>query len=168
MRVGIVALFAALLMVGCAGVETSSTRGRSRTFRQGTSQPVRMPTGTVILAPAGKVSREALEVGLLDVDAFEKLLVRAGLADVDELPLRRNPFTPDDAVEVLGRLMERPVTLGTFPPRMVAGFLLREVLERGEVSREELARRVTRFAREQVAVLRPDGYLAWALNGRTQ
>ncbi|NNB99680.1 hypothetical protein HI113_37955 [Corallococcus exiguus] len=186
MRVAVVALFAALLMVGCAGVQASSTRGSSRAFRQSAShasdesgeepgsqrlhrgQPVRMPVGTVILAPSGKVSRQALEMGLLDVDAFEKLLVRAGLEDVDELPLRRNPFTPDDAVEVLGRLMEKPVTLGTFPPRMVAGFLLREVLERGEVSREELARRVTRFAREQVAVLRPDGYLAWALNGRTQ
>ncbi|MBN9682541.1 hypothetical protein JYJ93_08895 [Corallococcus sp. NCSPR001] len=168
MRIGVLALFAAWLMVGCAGVETSSTRGSSRTFRQGISQPVRMPAGTVLLAPAGKVSREALEVGLLDVDAFETLLVRAGMEDVDALPLRRNPFTPDDAVEVLDRLMEKPVTLGTFPPRMVAGFLLREVLERGEVSREELARRVTRFAREQVAMLRPDGYLAWALNGRTQ
>ncbi|CAM4522823.1 hypothetical protein [Corallococcus exiguus] len=186
MRMAVVALFAALLMVGCAGVEASSTRGSSRAFRQSApqasdesgeeqgsqrlhrGQPVRMPVGTVILAPSGKVSRQALEMGLLDVDAFEKLLVRAGLEDVDELPLHRNPFTPDDAVEVLGRLMEKPVTLGTFPPRMVAGFLLREVLERGEVSREELARRVTRFAREQVAVLRPDGYLAWALNGRTQ
>ena len=178
MRVGVVALLAALLMVGCAGVETSSTRGNSRTFRQSAEgnsgqtlrqrQPVRMPVGTVILTSPGKVSRQALEMGLLDVDAFEKLLVRAGIEDVDELPLRRNPFTPDDAVEVLGRLMEEPVTLGSFPPRMVAGFLLREVLERGEVSREELARRVTRFAREQVAVLRPDGYLAWALNGRTQ
>ncbi|RKG83032.1 hypothetical protein D7W82_25795 [Corallococcus sp. CA049B] len=127
-----------------------------------------MPVGTVVLTPPGKVSRQALEMGLLDVDAFEKLLVRAGMEDVDELPLRRNPFTPDDAVEVLGRLMEKPVTLGTFPPRMAAGFLLREVLEHGEVSREDLARRVTRFVREQVAVLRPDGYLAWALNGRTQ
>ncbi|WP_276375044.1 Tox-REase-5 domain-containing protein [Corallococcus exercitus] len=105
---------------------------------------------------------------LLDLEAFEKLLVRAGLEDVDELPLRRNPFTPDDAVEVLDRLMEKPVTLGTFPPRMTAGFLLREVLEQGEVSREELARRMTRIAREQLAVLRPDGYLAWALTGRTQ
>ncbi|WP_208729689.1 hypothetical protein [Corallococcus exercitus] len=124
--------------------------------------------GTVILTTPGKLSRQALEMGLLDVDSFEKLLVRAGLEDVDELPLRRNPFTPDDAVEVLGRLMEKPVTLGTFPPRMAAGFLMREVLERGEVSREELTRRVARFAREQVAVLRPDGYLAWALNGRTQ
>ncbi|GMT98464.1 hypothetical protein KH5H1_25830 [Corallococcus caeni] len=186
MRVSVVALFAALLMVGCAGVETSATRGGSRVLRQraahvsdasdeeeGTQrlhrrQSVRMPMGTVLLTPPGKLSREALELGLMDVDTFEKLLVRAGLEDVEELPLRRNPFTPDDAVEVLGRLMEKPVTLGTFPPRMAAGFLMREVLERGEVSREEMGRRVARFAREQVAVLRPDGYLAWALNGRTQ
>ncbi|NOK33208.1 hypothetical protein HMI49_08385 [Corallococcus exercitus] len=101
-------------------------------------------------------------------DAFEEVLAHAGLEDVDELPLRRNPFTPEDAVGVLERLTEKPVTRGTFPPRMAAGFLLREVLEGGEVSREELERRVGRFAREQVAVLRPDGYLAWALDGRTQ
>jgi hypothetical protein len=49
---------------------------------------------------------------------------------------------------------------------MAVGHLLREVLEGGEVSREELLRRVKRFQR--VAVLRPDGYLAWTLNGRTQ
>ncbi|RKH42139.1 hypothetical protein D7X12_16515 [Corallococcus sicarius] len=109
-----------------------------------------------------------MELGLLDLDAFETLLVRAGLEELDGLPLRRNPFTPEDALEVLGRLMERPVTLGTFPPRMAAGLLLREVLEGGEVSRETLLLRVQRFAREQVAVLRPDGYLAWALDGSTQ
>ncbi|MBN8468095.1 hypothetical protein JYJ95_16360 [Corallococcus exiguus] len=107
-------------------------------------------------------------MGLLKLESFEELLVRAGLDELDELPLRRNPFTPDDAVEVLGRLMEKPVTLGTFPPRMAAGFLLQEVLEQGEVSREELVRRVARISQEQLAVLRPDGYLAWALTGRTQ
>ncbi|RKH62568.1 hypothetical protein [Corallococcus llansteffanensis] len=108
------------------------------------------------------------ELDLLKEDTFEELLVRAGLEEGDALPVRRNPFTPEDASEVLERLMEKPVTLGTFPPRMAAGFLLREVLERGEVSREELIRRVARFAHEQVAVLRPDGYLAWALDGTTQ
>ncbi|MHA7631121.1 hypothetical protein [Corallococcus sp. M7] len=107
-------------------------------------------------------------MGLLRLESFEELLVRAGLDNPDAFPPRRNPFTPDDAVEVLGRLMEKPVTLGTFPPRMAAGFLLQEVLEQGEVSREELARRVARISREQLAVLRPDGYLAWALTGRTQ
>ncbi|MBN8229307.1 hypothetical protein JYK02_17500 [Corallococcus macrosporus] len=106
-----------------------------------------------------------MELGLLEVDAFEQLLLRAGLED---LPVRRNPFTPEDAVEVLNRLMEEPVTPGTYPPRMAAGLLLREVLEGGEVSREALVQRTERFVREQVAVLRPDGYLAWALDGHTQ
>ena len=63
-------------------------------------------------------------------------------------------------------LLNKPVTLGSFPPRMAVCHLLREVLEGGEVSREELLRRVERF--KTVAVLRPDGYLAWTLNGRTQ
>ncbi|RKH00368.1 hypothetical protein D7V97_30430 [Corallococcus sp. CA053C] len=131
--------------------------------------PERMPWGTVLISSGpGTLSRQAVEMGLLEVDAFETLLVRAGLEDLDELPVRHNPFTPEDAVEVLGRLMQKPVTLDTFPTRMAAGFLLREVLERGDVSREELVRRVARFAREQVAVLRPDGYLAWALDGSTQ
>ncbi|CAM3437031.1 hypothetical protein G4177_29920 [Corallococcus sp. ZKHCc1 1396] len=195
MRADVVMVCLALVVAGCAGVEVPSGRGGSRVLRQGSAsfsetsrerrrsaeaegeelgeerhrEAVRVPRGTVILGGRpGEVSRQALELGLLDVDAFEKLLVRAGLEDVDALPVRRNPFTPEDAVEVLGRLMERPVTLRTFPPRMAAGFLLREVLERGEVSREELVRRVARFAREQVAVLRPDGYLAWALDGSTQ
>ncbi|RKH44066.1 Tox-REase-5 domain-containing protein [Corallococcus sicarius] len=159
-----VAVGCLLLVAGCAGVETHSGRGGARTLRQR-----RLPTGTALITSSpGEQVRQAVELGLLDVDAFEKLLFRAGLEDLDELPLRRNPFTPEDAVEVLGRLMEKPVTLDAFPPRMAAGFLLREVLERGEVSREELVRRVARFAQEQVAVLRPDGYLAWALDGSTQ
>jgi hypothetical protein len=49
---------------------------------------------------------------------------------------------------------------------MAAAHLLREVLEGGAVSREELLRRVERFG--GVAVLRPDGYLAWVRNGSTQ
>jgi hypothetical protein len=48
---------------------------------------------------------------------------------------------------------------------MAVGHLLREVLEKGEVSRDELLRRVERFAR---GGLRPDGYLAWTRTGRTQ
>ncbi|NOK16578.1 Tox-REase-5 domain-containing protein [Corallococcus carmarthensis] len=134
----------------------------------GGEAPVRLPQGTVLIGSSEERTRQAVELGLLEVDAFEKLLLRAGLEDLEELPVRRNPFTPDDAAEVLNRLMEKPVTFGTYPPRMAAGFLLREVLEAGEVSREELVHRMERFVREQVAVLRPDGYLAWALDGRTQ
>ncbi|WP_338865567.1 Tox-REase-5 domain-containing protein [Myxococcus stipitatus] len=44
--------------------------------------------------------------------------------------------------------------------------MLREVLATGEVSRGDLARRAARF--KHVAVLRPDGYLAWVSSGRTQ
>ncbi|RKH22713.1 hypothetical protein D7Y13_29540 [Corallococcus praedator] len=196
-RVDLLMLCMTLLAMGCTGVETSAGRGSSRRLHQrtayaseasgtnqrppetedpsseeeeeGRSHPKRLPPGTTLLGThPGELSRQAVELGLFEVDAFEKLLVRAGIDDLDELPVRRNPFTPDDAIEVLERLLEKPVTLGTFPPRMAAGFLLREVLEHGEVSREELLRRMRRFAREQVAVLRPDGYLAWALDGSTQ
>ncbi|WP_233612131.1 Tox-REase-5 domain-containing protein [Corallococcus sp. AB045] len=101
-------------------------------------------------------------------DAWEEFLTDAGLEAHDSRPLAGGSLTPTQAARLLEQLMRKPVTLGTFPPRMAAGFLLREVLEGGEVSREELLRRVERFSRERVAVLRPDGYLAWALNGDTQ
>ncbi|WP_223642168.1 Tox-REase-5 domain-containing protein [Corallococcus sp. EGB] len=145
-----------------------ASEGAGGTVGDAPESPVRLPPGTVLIGSSREQARQAVELGLLEVDAFEKLLLRAGLEDLEELPVRRNPFTPADAVEVLNRLMEKPVTLGTYPPRMAVGFLLREVLEGGAVSREELVRRMERFARERVAVLRPDGYLAWALDGRTQ
>ncbi|WP_368670555.1 hypothetical protein [Myxococcus sp. AM011] len=58
------------------------------------------------------------------------------------------------------------MTLGQFPARVAVGFMLREVLESGEVSPAELVRRVGRFT--QLAVLRPDGCLAWVRSGQTQ
>ncbi|WP_279637266.1 Tox-REase-5 domain-containing protein [Corallococcus sicarius] len=100
-------------------------------------------------------------------DGWEQLLTNAGLEARDERPVGE-ALTPTQAARLLGVLLGKPVTLGNFPPRMAAGFILREVLEGSAASREELLRRVERFSREQVAVLRPDGYLAWALNGRTQ
>jgi hypothetical protein len=125
---------------------------------------VRIPAGTAV--DVGDMGVLAAETGLLEVDAFEKLLVYAGLDPTEDLPLRLNPLTQDEAVRVLALLLQKPVTLGNFPPRMVAAHLMREVLEDGEALREELLRRVERFAR--IAVLRPDGYLAWARSGRTQ
>ncbi|WP_275899105.1 Tox-REase-5 domain-containing protein [Pyxidicoccus caerfyrddinensis] len=99
-------------------------------------------------------------------DAWEKLLTDAGLEAPDERPLPNSPLTPAHAARLLKMLLRKPVTLGTFPARMAVGALLREVLEGGELSRDELVRRVERFTR--VAVLRPDGYLAWVRTGRTQ
>jgi hypothetical protein len=104
--------------------------------------------------------------GLVQVDSFEDLLLLAGLEHVHDLPPRGAPLTPQEAARVLTVLLHKPVTLACFPPRMAAGHLLREVLEGGEVSREDLLRRVERF--NSVAVLRPDGYLAWTLTGNTQ
>jgi len=129
-------------------------------------RPVRLPSTTVLSFSAEERTRRAGELGLLEVDAFEALLALAGLEDRDPLPPRDAPLTPEDAARLLGLLGQRPVTLGTFPPRMTAGHLLREVLEGGAASREELLRRVERFT--GVAVLRPDGYLAWTRSGRTQ
>ncbi|NMO19400.1 hypothetical protein HPC49_22380 [Pyxidicoccus fallax] len=118
-----------------------------------------------MVSPADTALR-AVASGAVRVDAFEHLLVSAGLGDLGALPARGEPLTPDAAGRLLALLLKRPVTLAQFPARLAAGHLLREVLERGEVSREELLRRVGRFS--QVAVLRPDGYLAWVRNGRTQ
>nr|WP_242594451.1 Tox-REase-5 domain-containing protein [Corallococcus exiguus] len=99
-------------------------------------------------------------------DVWEKLLTEAGLEAGDERPLSGGPLTPAQAARLLTLLLRKPVSLGAFPARMAVGQVLREVLVEGAVSREELARRVERFSR--VAVLRPDGYLAWVWNGRTQ
>jgi len=130
-------------------------------------RPGRTSMGTAVIAASpADMAVLAVETGMLQVDAFEKLLVLAGLGDTDVLPSRGTPFTPEAATRLLALLVETPVTLGNFPPRMAMGHLLREVLEGGEVSRNELLRRVERF--NGVAVLRPDGYMAWVRNGRTQ
>ncbi|WP_375743795.1 Tox-REase-5 domain-containing protein [Corallococcus interemptor] len=103
----------------------------------------------------------------LQPDVWERLLTNAGLEARDERPLGGG-LTPAQAARLMDVLVGKAVTLSAFPPRMAAGFILREVMAGGEVTRQELFRRVERFSREQIAVLRPDGYLAWALTGRTQ
>jgi hypothetical protein len=115
--------------------------------------------------PAGIAARTVAS-GAVRVDAFEELLLLAGLNSRDGLPAPGATLSPQEATRLLTALLRTPVTPGTFPPRMAVGHLLREVLESGEVSREALLLRVERF--QGLAVLRPDGYLAWTLNGRTQ
>jgi hypothetical protein len=117
------------------------------------------------MASPADLAARAVAQGAVRLDAFEELLVAAGLDSTAALPPRED-VSPREAARVLATLLSRPVTLGTFPPRLAASHLLREVLAGGEESREELLRRVERFA--NVAVLRPDGYLAWARSGRTQ
>ncbi len=122
-------------------------------------------TQVAMVSPT-EMALRAVAGGAVQVDAFEYLLLLAGLTHIDDVPARGVPLTPEEAARVLALVLNKPMTLGSFPPRMAACHLLREVLEAGEVSREELLHRVERF--KTVAVLRPDGYLAWTLNGRTQ
>ncbi len=126
----------------------------------------RVQGAEVALVSPAEMAVRAVASGARQADAFEYLLLLAGLDNVNDEPPRGAPLTPQEAARVLTVLMNKPVTLGSFPPRMAICHLLREALEGGDVSREELLRRVERFKR--VAVLRPDGYLAWTLNGRTQ
>ncbi|HLL52084.1 MAG TPA: Tox-REase-5 domain-containing protein [Myxococcaceae bacterium] len=95
-------------------------------------------------------------------DAFSALYELATGVECGE----RGPLSPDQARELHARLLGTPTTLRNFGPRLVTAYLLREVAA-GEVvvSRAELLERLRRFQR--LAVLRPDGYLAWAINGKT-
>jgi hypothetical protein len=105
--------------------------------------------------------------GVVKLDAFEAVLVLAGLDNADDLPPREAPLTPEDAAALYDRLLDKPVPLARFGQRLVASYLLREAMEgEEELPREVLPQRVERF--RGLAVLRPDGYLAWALSGETQ
>jgi hypothetical protein len=104
---------------------------------------------------------------LVELDAFEALLLWAGLNDSSTLlPSREADLTPEDAAELYEALLVRPVTLARFGPRLAASYLLLEVMEgEEELSRLVLSARVRRF--EGLAVLRPDGCMTWALSGQT-
>jgi hypothetical protein len=158
MRADVVLGCVALLFTGCASLPDGPGRTLDYTSRTATG------------APGGRAEavREGVaSSGEVQPDAWDRLLTNAGMLARDERPLE-GALTPTQAARLLGVLLRKPVTASTFPPRMAAGFILREVMEGGEVSRQDLLRRVERFSRERIAVLRPDGYLAWALTGRTQ
>jgi hypothetical protein len=118
-------------------------------------------------AAPGTLVTGALLGRLRDADDFEQVLLLAGVDNVDALPPREAPFTPEDAAALYDVLLDKPVTLHNFGPRLAVSYLLLEAMEHEqELTREELLQRVERF--EYLAVLRPDGYLAWALSGSTQ
>ncbi|SEU34874.1 Restriction endonuclease fold toxin 5 [Myxococcus fulvus] len=160
MRPGLLLLGVVLVVTGCAGGDASSRRGALQQ-RAGLAQDA--------WPDAREDSRDedsSLGVPLTRRDAFDALLGSAGLDERDALPVAGSALTPRHAARLLRTLLEKDVTLGQFPARVALGFVLREVLATGEVSRAGLARRVERF--KHVAVLRPDGCLAWVRTGRTQ
>jgi len=143
-RLGLLALAVLLLLPGCATVSLDTGGGG----------PAPLPLALV-------------QSRVMEVDGFEELLLRAGLDDANLLPAREADLTPEDAAELYDALLPRLVTLTRFGKRLAASFLLREIMEgEEELSRPALLSRVRRF--ESLAVLRPDGYLAWVLSGHTQ
>ncbi|WP_408888225.1 Tox-REase-5 domain-containing protein [Myxococcus faecalis] len=182
MRAGLWVVGVALLFMGCAGAESSTRRD---TFHQRAGlpgerwsvsgeDPEREQEGeeadTSSRQPLHRrhMFRESVSLGAgrRQQDAFDVLLQKAGLEERDMRPVAGSSLSPAHAARLLKTLLKRDVTLGQFPSRVAVGFVLREVLATGEVSRAELVRRVARF--RHLAVLRPDGCLAWVLSGRTQ
>ncbi|WP_426730883.1 Tox-REase-5 domain-containing protein [Myxococcus faecalis] len=182
MRAGLWVVGVALLFVGCAGAESSTRRD---TFHQRAGLPGERwsvsgedpereqeaeEADTSSMQPLYRrhMFRESVSLGAgrRQQDAFDVLLQSAGLEERDTRPVAGSSLSPTHAARLLKTLLKRDVTLGQFPARVAVGFLLREVLATGEVSRGELVRRVARF--NHLAVLRPDGRLAWVHSGRTQ
>lgn len=128
------------------------------------TQPVHPPrTGDGRLT--GIVSR-MVKGALVEMDAFERLLVYAGLDNYNELPARQAPLTPEEAAALYDVLLDKPVTLPGFGPRLAISRLLGEIMEGDEeLARDALLQRLERF--KGLVVLRPDGYLTAAMTGRT-
>ncbi|WP_375755335.1 hypothetical protein [Corallococcus exercitus] len=166
MRAELLLLSAVLFVTGCASGHPSILRQASGAVPLRRHHVERSLDTDAARSTRVQVAEPAIIHGTAEADAFERLLVLAGLDPWDDLPLRASALVPTQAARLLSVLLKKPVTLGNFPPRMGASLLLREVLEDGSVSREDLLRRTARL--ERLVVLRPDGYLAWVINGRTQ
>ncbi|MFE8596160.1 Tox-REase-5 domain-containing protein [Archangium violaceum] len=97
------------------------------------------------------------------VDHFQGLLVQVGVSP-EVLPEDGSTLSPEQAVQLLGHLLEAEAGLGEFPRQRMAAHLLLEVATgAGPVTREELHARLDRFHR--LRVVRPDGYLVRAVTG---
>ena len=156
-------LAAALLITGCVTLESPPAQGRLLRYTPGAS----LETTAASTKEKGQPVRKAAVSGAAaEHERWEQLLTNAGWDEREARPLPGGGLTPAQAERLLKVLLNKPVTLGTFPARMAVGHLLRRALEHGELSPGELQRWVERFSR--IAVLRPDGYLAWVRDGRTQ
>ncbi|MFY0563655.1 Tox-REase-5 domain-containing protein [Archangium lansingense] len=96
-------------------------------------------------------------------DYFQGLLHQVGVPD-EALPKDGRTLSPEQAVQLLGHLVEAEAGLGEFPRQRMAAHLLLEVATGpGPVTRQELHARMDRFHR--LRVVRPDGYLVRVVTG---
>ncbi|HEX5754365.1 MAG TPA: hypothetical protein VFZ09_49740 [Archangium sp.] len=119
--------------------------------------PLACASGTPL--PAYATTRDALA----ELDEFGALLLKAGLS-AELLPKGRD-LSPEHARQLRLHFHLFPPKASEYAPWLVADVLLLDVVLKNEaVSRAELGRRVQEF--QPLVVLRPDGYLAFALSGR--
>ncbi|MBZ4416236.1 Tox-REase-5 domain-containing protein [Myxococcus sp. RHSTA-1-4] len=139
----------------------------SMCYRSASPPSFSAPPGEARASARGDGGATRVKGPLAQRDAFVEVLLRAGLADAHTRLPEEAPLSPEDAAALFDALLERPVTVAGFGPRLVASRLLREVVEGDEeLPRAEVLERLKRF--ERLAVLRPDGYLAMALTGATR
>ena len=99
----------------------------------------------------------------MSLDYFQGLLEKVGVPP-EVLPRDGRTLSPEQAVQLLGHLVEAEAGLGEFPRQRMAAHLLLEVATgAGPVTREELHARMDRFHR--LRVVRPDGYLVRVVTG---
>src|SRR5262245_41615864 len=128
---------------GCVSVETAATP-KKVSSPSSMTVPATARVHIIQAAWPGEAAR-VVTGSVVMLDAFEGLLVQAGLDGIDQLPPRDRTLDREGATRLLALLLDKPLPLSSFPQRMGACFLLREALERGPVSRDELNRRVDRF-----------------------
>lgn len=142
----------------------SPQAGRAASNEEKKSEDVNAGRSTdAASAQAGRAA-SGVKHRLVRGDTLVQVLQRAGLTRAHEQLPDGAPLSPEEASALFGALLEHPVTVAGFAPRLVASRLLREVVEGDEeVTRAELLERMKRY--ERLAVLRPDGVLAAALTG---
>jgi hypothetical protein len=159
-------------MVWMAGCATGSSGGGPGAFHDLPSRPGitwGTPTRQKAAATSARTRQDGSGSGFIDrfgerQDDFQLLQASAGLEE-DARHALDEELETDDARALWEALARTPATLKDFAPRRTLVFLLRQVLVAGEdISYAELLQRTYRF--RLLAVMRPDGYLASALNGR--
>ncbi len=139
-----------LVLAWLTGCATDGATGRRTTFRDDRT-------------PAG-VRQQGSGFGFWKQgDGFQRLQEAAELEEECWHEVGEE-LEPEDAQALWEALTKTKATVGNFAPRRALSFVLGQVLARGEaVEYAQVLERVR--ALRFLTVMRPDGYLAWALDG---
>jgi hypothetical protein len=165
--------FAVLIMLlGLVLLDGCATRAPRGSLLIGYSQRSLVPPFPAdskpewLVSPPTLAEAEGSAGGFLsrEMDAFQVVQAACGLEEELRHPAGAALYL-EQARKLWGRLGKTRVTQKSFGPRLVFSWLLREALSGGEhVEYAELLRRTERLW--PLVVVRPDGYLVGALDGR--